>query len=128
MISTRGKLLVLGAITVSSVPVAATQRGHAQVAGGGGAPSEQAATEGTQRDTATFGGGCFWCTEAVFQELEGIHQVISGYAGGFVDNPTYKAVCTGRTGHAEVVQLTFDPNKIAYTELLEVFWKTHDPT
>ncbi len=79
-------------------------------------------------DTATFGAGCFWCVEAVFQRLEGVISVKSGYAGGSVKNPSYKEVCTGATGHAEVCQIVFDKSKITYDELLEVFWKTHDPT
>lgn len=79
-------------------------------------------------DTATFGAGCFWCVEAVFQELNGVSKVESGYAGGFVKNPSYKEVCTGKTGHAEVAQIIYDPSVISYDELLEVFWKTHDPT
>jgi len=79
-------------------------------------------------DTATFGEGCFWCCEAVFQELKGVQSVVSGYSGGTVDHPTYEEVCTGTTGHAEVCQITFDPQQISYQELLEVFWKTHDPT
>lgn len=79
-------------------------------------------------DIATFGNGCFWCTEAVFQQLEGVEKVISGYAGGHVKNPTYKQVCSATTGHAEVLQITYDPGKISYEELLEVFWETHDPT
>jgi len=78
--------------------------------------------------TATFGGGCFWCVEAVYQELQGVERVVSGYAGGHVENPTYEQICTGRTGHAEVVQITYDPAVVTYPELLEVFWKTHDPT
>jgi peptide-methionine (S)-S-oxide reductase len=77
---------------------------------------------------ATFGSGCFWCTEAVFQRLEGVIAVESGYSGGKVPNPTYEEVCTGTTGHAEVTQITYDPAKITFDELLEVFWKTHDPT
>jgi peptide-methionine (S)-S-oxide reductase len=77
---------------------------------------------------ATFGGGCFWCTEAVFQELNGVEKVVSGYSGGHVENPTYKQVCDGDTGHAEVIQITYDPAKITFAELLEVHWKTHDPT
>jgi peptide-methionine (S)-S-oxide reductase len=77
---------------------------------------------------ATFGSGCFWCTEAVFERLNGVHSVVSGYAGGSVENPTYEEVCNGTTGHAEVTQITYDPAEITYTELLEVFWKTHDPT
>jgi peptide-methionine (S)-S-oxide reductase len=77
---------------------------------------------------ATFGSGCFWCTEAIFQNVEGVLKVESGYAGGKVKNPTYKEVCGGLTGHAEVIQLTYDPSEITYDELLEIFWKTHDPT
>lgn len=79
-------------------------------------------------ELATFGNGCFWCTEAIFQNLEGVEKVVSGYAGGHVQNPTYEQVCSGRTGHAEVIQITYDPAKISYEELLEVFWATHDPT
>jgi peptide-methionine (S)-S-oxide reductase len=77
---------------------------------------------------ATFGSGCFWCTEAIFERLNGVHKVVSGYAGGTVENPTYEEVCDGTTGHAEVTQITYDPNVVTYDELLEVFWKTHDPT
>jgi peptide-methionine (S)-S-oxide reductase len=77
---------------------------------------------------ATFGSGCFWCTEAIFQNLEGVEKAESGYMGGKVKNPTYKEVCSGLTGHAEVIQVSYDPRKISYEELLQVFWKTHDPT
>jgi peptide-methionine (S)-S-oxide reductase len=77
---------------------------------------------------ATFGGGCFWCTEAIFLDLIGVQEVVSGYAGGHVERPSYKAVCTGRTGHAEVIQVTYDPQVISYEELLDIFWRTHDPT
>ena len=77
---------------------------------------------------ATFGGGCFWCTEAVFSELRGVESVTSGYAGGHVANPTYEQVCTKTTGHAEVIQITFDPDQISYEDLLEIFFQTHDPT
>jgi peptide-methionine (S)-S-oxide reductase len=77
---------------------------------------------------ATFGGGCFWCVEAVFQRLKGVESVVSGYSGGHVKNPDYRQVCNGDTGHAEVIQITYDPRRISYDELLEVFWKTHDPT
>src|SRR5262245_52410772 len=77
---------------------------------------------------ATFGAGCFWCVDAVFQRLNGVVKVESGYAGGTVPNPTYRQVCTGTTGHAEACQITFDPAKISYDELLEVFFSTHDPT
>ena len=79
-------------------------------------------------EKATFGTGCFWCTEALFQDLDGVAKVESGYTGGHVDNPTYKQVCAGTTGHAEVVQITYDPQKITFEELLEVFWQVHDPT
>jgi peptide-methionine (S)-S-oxide reductase len=78
--------------------------------------------------TATLGGGCFWCTEAVFQRVKGIYQVTSGYSGGKISNPTYREVTSGRTGHAEVVQLKFDPGEVSYKKLLEIFFKTHDPT
>jgi len=77
---------------------------------------------------ATFGSGCFWCTEAIFERLNGVIKVESGYSGGKVENPSYEEVCTGKTGHAEVTQITYDPSIITYDELLEVFWKTHDPT
>jgi len=80
------------------------------------------------RELATFGAGCFWCVEAVFQLLEGVDKVVSGYTGGEVDNPTYKQVCDGNTGHAEVCQIFYDPDVVSFEELLEVFWKTHDPT
>lgn len=79
-------------------------------------------------ETATFGGGCFWCVEAVIQRLNGVEKVVSGYAGGATKNPTYKEVCTGATGHAEVIQVTFDPAIISYEDLLTVFMTTHDPT
>jgi peptide-methionine (S)-S-oxide reductase len=79
-------------------------------------------------EIATFGAGCFWCVEAVFQELKGVIKVESGYMGGTMPNPTYRDVCTGNTGHAEVTRITFDPNVITYDELLEVLWTTHDPT
>ncbi|WP_354577749.1 peptide-methionine (S)-S-oxide reductase MsrA [Hymenobacter sp. UYP22] len=79
-------------------------------------------------EQATFGAGCFWCVEAVFQDLKGVEKVVSGYMGGRIANPTYKEVCSGLTGHAEVAQITYDPSVISFAELLEVFWKTHDPT
>ena len=79
-------------------------------------------------EIADFGGGCFWCVEAVFLELDGVIKVVSGYEGGKVDNPTYKQICTGNTGHAEVIRVTFNPDKITYKELLEAFWLAHDPT
>ncbi|MEY2906875.1 MAG: peptide-methionine (S)-S-oxide reductase MsrA [Verrucomicrobiota bacterium] len=77
---------------------------------------------------ATFGGGCFWCVDAVYQYVPGVIEITSGYAGGTVTNPTYEQVCTGRTGHAEVVQITYDPSKVTYDQLLDLFWRAHDPT
>ena len=79
-------------------------------------------------EVATLGGGCFWCVEAVFEEIRGVVDVVSGYAGGKVSNPSYREVCAGRTGHAEVVQVTFDPDVISYREVLQIFFTTHDPT
>lgn len=81
-----------------------------------------------QLKKATFGGGCFWCIEAVFQRLSGVDSVVSGYSGGEVPNPTYEQVCSGNSGHAEVIQITYDPDVISFADLLEVFFKTHDPT
>ena len=82
----------------------------------------------SNHETAVFGGGCFWCLEAVFQRLEGVDSVISGYAGGHVINPSYRQICNGDTGHAEVVKIAFDPGVITYEDLLEWFWRCHDPT
>jgi peptide-methionine (S)-S-oxide reductase len=79
-------------------------------------------------EMTTLGGGCFWCVEAVYQELQGVQSAVSGYAGGAVENPTYYQVCNGTTGHAEVVQITFDPKIISFEDILYVFWRTHDPT
>jgi peptide-methionine (S)-S-oxide reductase len=85
-------------------------------------------TQGTNLEVATLAGGCFWCLEAVYDELKGVTDVVSGYAGGHVVNPTYRQVCNGTTGHAEVVQVTFDPSVISYGDLLDVFFTIHDPT
>jgi len=84
--------------------------------------------ENNELELATFGAGCFWCVEAIFQRVEGVEKVVSGYAGGHIKNPSYKEVCEGTTGHAEVCQLSYDPTKVSFEELLEVFWQTHDPT
>src|SRR5262249_17314571 len=89
-------------------------------------PAAPAPAGGTE--LATFGSGCFWCTEAVFQQMKGVKKVVSGYSGGSVPNPTYEQVCDGNTGHAEVVQVTFDPAVVSYPQLLEVFWRSHDST
>ena len=89
---------------------------------------EKTMTDRSKYEVATFAAGCFWCTEAVFQRVKGVIEVESGYSGGSVPNPSYEAVCTGQTGHAECTQITFDPKIITYKQLLEIFWKTHDPT
>ena len=85
-------------------------------------------TTSLKMDTATFGTGCFWCTEAIFQQLEGVESVTSGYSGGTVVNPTYEEVCSKTTGHAECLNVVYDSSKITYDELLEIFWQVHDPT
>lgn len=92
------------------------------------AESQDQIPEGVKLETANFGAGCFWCVEAVFQELKGVHSVKSGFMGGKIENPSYEQVCGGQTGHAEICQIQFDPKEISFKELLEVFWKTHDPT
>ncbi|RIH63143.1 peptide-methionine (S)-S-oxide reductase [Mariniphaga sediminis] len=84
--------------------------------------------EGNGLEKATLGGGCFWCTEAVYKELKGVVKAVPGYSGGHIKNPSYREVCTGRTGHAEVVQITFNPKEVSFAEILEVFFLTHDPT
>jgi peptide-methionine (S)-S-oxide reductase len=91
-------------------------------------PEPRDATATNRLETATFGAGCFWCTEAVFESIPGVISATSGYMGGTVKNPTYQAVCTGRTGHAEVTQLRFDASVVTFEKLLEVFWSMHDPT
>lgn len=88
--------------------------------------TDNKSTNATER--ATIGGGCFWCTEAVFENIKGVKSVVSGYAGGKNPNPTYKEVCNGDTGHAEVIQVEFDPKTVSFSEILEVFWVAHDPT
>ena len=85
-------------------------------------------TNKSKIELATFGSGCFWCTEAIYERVKGVNSVVSGYAGGKAENPTYEEVCSGNTEHAEVIQITFDPTVISYDELLEIFWRTHDPT
>lgn len=85
-------------------------------------------TGGAEEGIATFGGGCFWCTEAVFQGLKGVRRAVPGYMGGQTGNPTYEEVCTGATGHAEVVRIAYEPSVVSFGVLLEVFWATHDPT
>src|SRR5437588_9808292 len=91
-------------------------------------PVQKEGTASSSNEVATLGGGCFWCLEAVFEQLRGVQRVESGYAGGRLPEPSYRAVCTGTTGHAEVVQVTFDPAVISFQEILDVFFATHDPT
>jgi len=88
----------------------------------------QEAGKAVHMERATFGAGCFWCVEAVFERLNGVQSVVAGYAGGTKANPTYEEVCTGSTGHAEVAQITYDPSKVNFEKLLDVFWEAHDPT
>jgi peptide-methionine (S)-S-oxide reductase len=90
--------------------------------------ASQTLTMDSSYEKATLGGGCFWCTEAVFQEIDGVIEVVSGYSGGHIENPTYQQITTGRTGHAEVVQVTFNPGVVSYREILEIFFTMHDPT
>ena len=91
-------------------------------------PSTNAVTDSHSTAKATLAGGCFWCTEAVFERMRGVSDVVSGYIGGSVDNPSYEAVCRGTTGHAEAVEIYYDPSQVKYEDLLKVFFKTHDPT
>ncbi len=131
----RKAILASSVVLVATILVAAQNRGGSKVhedfpvlkpdeVAGAAKP----APAGGKEELATFGNGCFWCTEAVFLQMKGVSKVVSGYSGGQVPNPTYKQVCTGETGHAEVIQVTFDPAVISYPELLEVFWRSHDPT
>ncbi len=125
------------AIALTGVATAQESPGaSATQTGGEAAKSDPKKADPKKADTpkqariekATFGGGCFWCTEAVFERVPGVTSVVSGYSGGLVPNPTYQMVGTGQTGHAEVVQIDFDPDKVSYEALLKVFWTTHDPT
>ena len=113
-------LVAIGAILILAAPRAFKNPTKLQ--------GEEKSMGSTALDTATFASGCFWCVEAVFQNLKGVQSVVSGYAGGSVANPSYEEVCSGATGHAEACQIAYDPKLITYSELLEVFWKTHDPT
>jgi peptide-methionine (S)-S-oxide reductase len=116
-------------ILVVSAGIKAMSSGEdARPAPGAGPSAPPPGGSGGNPEKATFGAGCFWCVEAVFERLKGVESVVSGYSGGRVKNPTYEQVCSGTTGHAEAVQVTFDPKRISYAELLEVFWGTHDPT
>ena len=106
-----------------AILIASTSTGFAQKVK---TPDSTPSTNATE--LATYGGGCFWCVEAIFQRLDGVKSVASGYAGGKKDNPTYEEVCTGQSGHAEVIQIEYDPKKISFNDLLDVFWLAHDPT
>ena len=90
--------------------------------------SSIAMSQNNKLEKATFGAGCFWCVETIFQEVKGVHKVLSGYEGGHLKDPTYKKICTGTTGHAEVIQVEYDPTVVSYKKLLEIFWEVHDPT
>jgi peptide-methionine (S)-S-oxide reductase len=118
------KFNMLTSILVSAISLVSCSQPSSQNI----AMSEQTIPAGLKTDTATFGTGCFWCTEAVFQELKGVYKVTSGYSGGTVKNPSYEDVCSGTTGHAECLQIIYDPKVISFDELLEVFWEAHDPT
>jgi len=111
------------AVLAGCAPATAAQKGLQEAEA---MNQEQAEKDGLE--LATLGGGCFWCVEAVFEEVEGVKEAVSGYAGGRVENPNYQQVCSGLTGHAEVVQVAFDPTVISYAKILEIFFKTHDPT
>ena len=117
-------LLLLGAVAVSNSIFSS----HAQEEAIQKTIPKETPMPAGKLEKATFGGGCFWCTEAVFMELRGVNKVVSGYSGGHKENPSYTDVTTGRTGHAEVVQVDYDPQQVSFADLLEVFWKTHDPT
>lgn len=111
--------ILLSAMTIGSCHTASTQNTRM---------SEEKIPAGLKTETATFATGCFWCTEAVFRELKGVLKVTSGYSGGRLPNPSYEDVCSGTTGHAECLQIVYDPKVISFDELLEVFWESHDPT
>jgi len=120
-------LLCAASVAVLSLSIMwASQQTHSQEKGL--AMGANSTTSSGTLERATFGAGCFWCTEAVFQQLEGVRSAVSGYSGGHAKNPTYSQVCDGSTGHAEVVQIEYDPDVISFAKLLEVFWATHDPT
>ena len=125
---TMGIHLLTGFVAMAAITMGMEQRIMAEESDKGTSTASESKDGDANLEKATFGGGCFWCTEAVFQRLKGVKSVVSGYSGGKSKNPTYEQVCSGRTGHAEVIQITYDPKLVTYPELLEVFWKTHDPT
>lgn len=113
---------------VSTAPASPESAAESEAAVPQQVPMKKGKTVESGKELATLGGGCFWCTEAVMERLEGVSDVVSGYMGGHVENPTYEQVCTKTTGHAEVIQITFDPAVITFDEILDVFWQAHDPT
>ena len=129
MLSLIAGILAMSALSSSSLAMnfpSKQQESEKKVAG---QSDEKSVTDKeTKLETITFGSGCFWCTEAVFQRVKGVEKVVSGYMGGKIKNPTYQEVCTGLTGHAEVIQVQYDPTVVQFADLLEIFWKTHDPT
>ncbi len=120
--------MVVAILVLGSLNSCGQQSNSAKPAAGKKVNSNISMDTNANVDTITLGGGCFWCTEAIFQQLKGVLSVASGYSGGQVKNPGYREVCTGTTGHAEVIQITYDPKKVSLAEILEVFFKTHDPT
>lgn len=120
--------MVVAILVLGSLNSCGQQSNSAKPAAGKKVNSNISMDTNANVDTVTLGGGCFWCTEAIFQQLKGVLSVASGYSGGQVKNPGYREVCTGTTGHAEVIQITYDPKKVSLAEILEVFFKTHDPT
>jgi peptide-methionine (S)-S-oxide reductase len=120
----RMKIIMLTSILFSAISLVSCNQSSSQNI----TMTEEIIPVGIKTDTATFGTGCFWCTEAIFQELKGVFKVTSGYSGGTVKNPSYEDVCSGTTGHAECLQIIYDPKIISFDELLEVFWEAHDPT
>jgi peptide-methionine (S)-S-oxide reductase len=124
---TRRRFITLQALLLAGIPTLFTTTMNAEDTKKKEAAKDETAAWG-HTEKATLGGGCFWCTEAVFERFEGVKTVISGYSGGRIPNPTYKQICTGDTGHAEVIQIEFDPAKITYAQILEIFWVAHDPT
>jgi len=124
----RSWLGCLGLVAIQLLTMVSPVLGQSSLKSRATASDPSPSKEDKKLEKATFGGGCFWCTEAVFQRVKGVRTVVSGYTGGSVINPTYEQICTGETGHAEVIQIEFDPDEVSYGKLLEVHWKTHDPT
>ena len=121
------KLLILGLVSLGIIPACSSQK-NSSPKSNNTPPTDQMVEKNTNTEIATFGAGCFWCVEAVFERLDGVKSVTSGYAGGKTEKPTYEQVCSGMTGHAEVTQIEFDPKKISFDNLLTVFRVSHDPT